>query len=326
MTGYNNCINYIVEAKKQGLGSRKIAKDLGVSKTTVNYWYQRFLDEQNESAVDILNIQQSHKLKGPKVLILDIENSPTLGYVWGLWKQNVGLNQIKEEWHLLSFAAKWLGDSEDKVIYMDQRNEPNIEDDSAMLQKLWDLLEEADWLITQNGRQFDIKKIRARMIMQGFKPFSPVRHIDTLEIAKRVFGFTSNKLEWMTDKLCTKYKKSKHQKFTGFELWAECLKGNIEAFQEMEDYNKLDILSLEELYYKVSPWYDKLPNPNLYTESVDIQCICGSHNIVEQGFATTDVSKFQQYVCKDCGKIYRGRVNLLSKDKKQSILTNVREN
>jgi hypothetical protein len=164
------------------------------------------------------------------------------------------------------------------------------------------------------------------MIMQGFKPFSPVRHIDTLEIAKRVFGFTSNKLEWMTDKLCTKYKKSKHQKFTGFDLWSECLKGNIEAFQEMEDYNKLDILSLEELYYKVSPWYDKLPNPNLYIESVDIQCICGSHNIVEQGFATIDVSKFQQYVCKDCGKIYRGRVNLLSKDKKQSILTNVREN
>ena len=84
MTGYSNCISYIVEAKKQGLGSRKIAKDLSVSKSTVNYWYQRFLDEQNESAVDILNIQQSHKLKGPKVLILDIENSPTLGYVWGV--------------------------------------------------------------------------------------------------------------------------------------------------------------------------------------------------------------------------------------------------
>lgn len=182
MTGYNNCINYIIEAKKQGLGSRKIAKELEISKSTVNYWYQRFLDEQNESAVDILNIQQVPKLKGPKVLILDIENSPILGYVWSLWKQNVGLNQIKEEWHLLSFAAKWLGDSEDKVIYMDQRNEPNIEDDSVMLQKLWSLLDEADWLITQNGRQFDIKKIRARMIMQGFKPFSPVRHIDTLEM------------------------------------------------------------------------------------------------------------------------------------------------
>ena len=26
MTGYSNCISYIVEAKKQGLGSRKIAK------------------------------------------------------------------------------------------------------------------------------------------------------------------------------------------------------------------------------------------------------------------------------------------------------------
>jgi hypothetical protein len=164
------------------------------------------------------------------------------------------------------------------------------------------------------------------MVMAGFPPFSPVKHIDTLEIAKKVFGFTSNKLEWMTDKLCTKYKKNKHQKFSGFELWSECLKRNQEAFMEMELYNRLDILSLEELYYIVSPWSDRLPNPNLYTSELNIKCICGSENIQEHGFATTEVSKFQQYQCKDCGKIYRGRKNLLTKEKRETILTNAREN
>lgn len=38
----------------------------------------------------------------------------------------------------------------------------------------------------------------------------------------------------MTDKLCVKYKKLNHSKFPGMELWRECLKGNSEAWTEME--------------------------------------------------------------------------------------------
>lgn len=104
------------------------------------------------------------------------------------------------------------------------------------------------------------------------------------------------------------------------------MKGNIEAWEEMETYNKFDILSLEELYFALVPWYDKLPNPNLYSDSLKIKCICGSARLKEHGFATTDVSKFKQYVCEDCGKHYRGRKSLLTKEKRESILTNVREN
>ena len=83
--------------------------------------------------------------------------------------------------------------------------------------------------------------------------------ITTLIIAKSTFGFTSNKLEYMTDALCSDTKKSKHSKFPGFELWKECLNGNMEAWEEMEAYNKDDVISLEELYKKLSPWSDRLP-------------------------------------------------------------------
>jgi hypothetical protein len=34
---------------------------------------------------------------GPKIATLDIETCPLESYTWGLWKQNVGLNQIKTE-------------------------------------------------------------------------------------------------------------------------------------------------------------------------------------------------------------------------------------
>ena len=42
-----------------------------------------------------------------KILIIDIETSPIMGKVWSLWKQNVSLDQIEEDWYIMSYAAKW---------------------------------------------------------------------------------------------------------------------------------------------------------------------------------------------------------------------------
>ena len=36
--------------------------------------------------------------KTPKILILDIETAPLRAFVWKLWKQNIGINQIISEW------------------------------------------------------------------------------------------------------------------------------------------------------------------------------------------------------------------------------------
>lgn len=253
----------------------------------------------------------------PRVLFLDIETSPILGYVWSLWNNNVGLNQIETDWHLLSWSAKWLG--EDEVIYQDQRDAKNIEDDSKLLKGIWELLDQASIIVTQNGKAFDEKKLNARFIMNGFEPPSSYQHIDTKQIAKRKFGFTSNRLEYMTSKLCTKYEKSKHSKFSGFELWKECLAGNIEAWDSMKDYNKLDVLSLEELYTKLIPW-DNSVNFNVYHSNLMNECTCGSTDFKKAGYHFTNSGKYQRYKCKSCGKEYRDGDNLLSKNKRKSLL------
>lgn len=256
------------------------------------------------------------KSSGPKVLLVDIETAPVLGYVWALWDQNVGLNQIKTDWYILSWSAKWLGDP--KVMYADQRAAANLEDDKALLRGVWKLLDEADVVIWQNGRNFDHKKLNARFILNGMQPPSSYKHIDTLEIAKRHFGFTSNKLEYMSSKLCTKYKKQDHKKFPGFEMWKECLSGNIDAWKAMEKYNRYDVLALEELYTKLRPW-DNSVNFNLWTESNTSVCKCGSQSFQRRGYAVTSAGKFQKYRCNQCGSETRGRDNLLSKDKRKSL-------
>lgn len=248
----------------------------------------------------------------PKVLVFDVETAPILSWVWGLFDQNVGLNQIDSDWYILSWAAKWLGEPASKVMYMDQRYSKNIEDDSRILRGLWKLLDEADVVITQNGNSFDIKKLNARFIMHGMKPPSSYKCIDTLLIAKAKFKFTSNKLEYMTDKLCKKYKKLKHTKFQGFDLWSQCLKGNREAWKTMEEYNKYDVLSLEELYNILAPWYGGF-NFDIYSDSKVDRCNCGSTELKKNGIFYTSIARYQRYKCKTCGAEFRGHKNLLTK-------------
>lgn len=255
-----------------------------------------------------------------KILVLDIETAPLLGFVWGLWDNNVALNQLYKDWHLLSWSAKWLGSN--KVLYMDQRNEKNIEDDKRILKGIWDLLDEADVVITQNGKQFDTKKLNARFVLNGMKPPSSYKQIDTLILAKKHFGFTSNKLEYMSEKLNTKYKKLKHSKFSGFELWSECLKGNRKAWREMEKYNKYDVLALEELYYKLIPW-DNTLNFNVFNEDENMVCSCGSKEFTKNGFFYSSVGKYQRYSCKKCGSEFRDRFNSHTKEKMKSLKVGV---
>jgi hypothetical protein len=252
-----------------------------------------------------------------KILIYDIETAPLISYTWGLWDQNIALNQIKQDWHVLSWSAKWL-DSKD-VMYADQRDASNIEDDKAILKKIWNLLNEADVVVTQNGKQFDQKKLNARFIIHGMQPPSPYRHIDTLELAKKNFGFTSNKLEYLSDKLCTKHKKlTNRSNYSGFELWKACLAGDQKAWQTMEKYNKHDVLALEELYKKLIPWHNPV-NLNVYTEELANKCSCNKPKLTKNGFKMTNTGKFQVYQCQNCGAQTRGRTNLLSKEKRDSL-------
>jgi hypothetical protein len=260
----------------------------------------------------------SKQRKGPKALILDIETAPILAWVWKIWDQNIGLNQISNDWHVLSWSAKWLGDPASKIMYMDQRDAERIEDDSYILKALWDLIDEADIVITQNGVSFDIKKLNARFIINGLPPPSSYKNIDTKLIAKKRFGFTSNKLEYMTDKLCKKYKKLKHGKYPGFELWIAVLSGDLNAWKEMEKYNKYDVLSLEELFNKLIPWENNI-NFGIYSDNEVYRCTCGSEKFKKRGFYYTNTGKFQRYKCFKCGAENRDRTNLFTKEKSKSI-------
>lgn len=298
---------------KGDLSRRKIAKAIGISRTKCLDFLRGFHKwDKSLKAPDI---------EGAKVLVLDIETAPVKASVWGLWNNNVGLNMIEADWYILSWAAKWIGS--DEIYYEDKSQSWDTEDDSELLKNIWTLMDQADVILTQNGIKFDNKKLNARFLLNGMPPVSNFRNVDTLVEAKKHFSFTSNRLEYMTDKLCKRYKKQTQGKFAGFELWSECMKGNAEAWEEMRNYNMYDILSLEELYVIMRPFMKSHYNVNLYTSSTDILCKCGGDNFTNNGYAYTNLSKFDRFKCDDCGAEVRGRVNLLSKEKRESLRMNV---
>jgi len=255
----------------------------------------------------------------PRILILDIETAPLLASVWRIWDENIGLNQINSDWHLLSFSAKWVGSS--KIIYADQSRAKRIEDDTRLLAIVHKLLCEADIVVAHHGKKFDLPKLNARFITNGFQPPSPYKIVDTREVAAKTFGFTSNKLEFLSSVLCTK-KKLAHRKFAGFELWKQCLAGNQAAWAEMKKYNIRDVEALEELYLKFRPWQQvNSPNFSVFNSSEVEQCPkCGSENIQRNGFICLTVGKYQRFKCGDCGAWARSGVLANTKEKRKAML------
>lgn len=236
-----------------------------------------------------------------KVLILDIETSPLIVYVWELKDQYVGLNQMIQDWEIMAWSAKRLGEPASSIRYYDKRHN---KDDKAILQPLWEMLNEADIVITQNGKAFDAKKINARFMLHKMPPPKPYKHLDTYLIAKNAAAFTSHSLEYLSERLNTKYKKLSHSKFPGLSLWKECLKGNKEAWEEMKKYNIHDVLSTEEFYLKIRAWAPASA-PDVYSRLGECKT-CGSRHLIKQGFDRTKTGIWQQLQCTKCHRWQRG--------------------
>ncbi len=256
----------------------------------------------------------------PKILILDIETSPTKAFTWGMWQEVTSYSFIERDWYILCWAAKWLGEKEvisSALPDFKKTYQADPENDKLILKELVKLLEQADIIVAHNGIDFDRKKINARLIINGITPPPPCRWVDTLKICRSEFAFTSNKLADVVQFL----KVGKKLDTGGFQLWKDCLAGVEKAWALMVKYCKGDVQILEKVYLALRPYILQHPNLSIYLDSDRPVCPkCGSAKIQKRGYAFTTASKFQRFCCTECGGWGREKVNLIEKDKR-SILT-----
>ena len=230
-----------------------------------------------------------------KILLLDIETAPNTAHVWGLFKQNIALNQIQESSYILCWSAKWLG-SHDTLFYSIQSASPQW-----MLLEIWDLLDQADAVVHYNGTKFDIPTLNKEFLLYGFKPPSPYKQIDLLRVARNQFKFPSNKLDYVANALGLG-KKTKH---IGHELWVKCMENDPEAWKMIEEYNKNDVTLLEKVYGKLLPWIKNHANHSLHSDAPEVCPNCGGTHYQKRGFYYTLNSKYQRYKCQNCGTWFR---------------------
>lgn len=229
-----------------------------------------------------------------RIIFLDVENSPSLGYSWG--KFDVNILDFKTDWFMLSFAYRVFGEKTTHVHgLIDYPGfKKNKEDDRKLMQDLWNVMDSADILIGHNLDRFDIRKACARFLIHGMPPPSPFRTIDTLKIARKAFKFDSNSL----DDLARVLKIGRKLKHVGFALWLGAMSGDPESWRVMKKYNIHDVDLLEQVYLAMRPWATGHANVN----RGELQACpkCGSKNVQRRGYEYTLLRQKQRYQCLAC--------------------------
>lgn len=249
-----------------------------------------------------------------KTLLLDIETAPHKVYAWGLWGQNIAINQIEEPGYTLSWAAKWYGDN--GVMYMDRDGIDPFE----MIAGVYELINEADVLVHYNGNKFDIPILNQEFLMYGFRPPAPSINIDLLNTVKKRFRFPSRKLDYVARALNLEGK-LQHK---GMDLWRECMNDDREAWKTMREYNIQDVILLEQVYEKLQPWVTNHPNFGLFVNSDRPICPnCGSNHLQKRGTYYTKTLSYQRYHCQECGAWSRERNTNLNKEQRPNVLSGI---
>lgn len=237
-----------------------------------------------------------------KILVLDIETRPNMAYVWGLWDQNIGLNQIIETGSVISFAAKWYG--EKKIHFYSDFHDGH----ETMIKAAWELFNEAEAIVHFNGKQFDIKHLNREFMVAGLTPPSPHKDVDLLSVVRSRFKFASNKLQHVATELGIG-SKVQHD---GFELWVRCMADDAKAWDLMRRYNKHDVKLTEQLYEQLRPWIKSHPNVALGEGRPDHCPTCGNDRMQSRGVQKSPFGIYQRYQCQGCGAWFKSRRRLIN--------------
>lgn len=125
-----------------------------------------------------------------------------------------------------------------------------------MLKDVIHRLNEYPILVAHNGVNFDRKWLNTVAVLEGLDPLDPRgKIIDPVLIARRHLGFSSNRLDALSDWLSTKYKKSPVRR----DVWLRAsLDADKEALDYIVDHCIKDVEVLEEVMWKMRQYIPQI--------------------------------------------------------------------
>lgn len=248
-----------------------------------------------------------------RVLTLDIETQRGIVESFDLWPKFIPIDRIRVPARMLCFAAKWR--DEDEVQFFsawDEHKDYTVKPKAyrAMIQAGWDLLDEADVVVTWNGDRFDLQWFQGEFGRLEMGPPSPYKSLDLFKVARSKFGrsLMSLKLDWSARQWLGDAK----VKHGGSDLWHDIRYGTAEekadAQQLMMEYNIHDTVLTERILERHLPWTGV--NFSVYDEDNADRTVCPfceSTKLNKRGFSYTTAYAYQRYRCMDCGGWSKGR-------------------
>lgn len=210
-----------------------------------------------------------------KVLVYDIETSRLSADLWWTGKQYVNYKQVTKDPKIISISWKWIGD--DKV-HSDTWDKNQC--DKAMLEKFLQAYNNASFVIGQNNDMFDNKWIKTRAAKHRLMVNRFVKSLDIYKLAKSNFRLISYSMDYMA-KFFGLTPKQSHE---GIIMWEKVEKGTQkeqkEYLKKMVEYNKGDIVTTEELYLTLRPYFKTVTNKAVESGLPKWACpVSGSKNV-----------------------------------------------
>lgn len=146
-------------------------------------------------------------------------------------------HDIEKSFFVICWSAAWVDDNEPKIMSdVVTPWEAVHRRDKRCLQRLWSLMDAADYVVGHNSDGFDIKKAETRFLLNRMGTPSEYKTRDTLKLARRRFKAESNALAYWSRLLGGNDKDHMTR-----EDWLECNKGNPKILSKMRHYNKGDV-------------------------------------------------------------------------------------
>lgn len=256
------------------------------------------------------------KIKKPKILSFDLEVSPAIGWFYPP-TYDTGILKVEERQKLMSFAFQWVGEKRITSValndFSDYEKDPR--DDRQLVEALHEQMSRADILLGQNSDNFDIKMANYFFIRNNLEPIPPTKSIDTKKIAKRYFRFANNKLDNLGEELGVGGK----TEITHADLWYKCfVERDEKSWALMNKYCENDVRITTEIYLKMRGFMRNHPNLARISGDFDSCPGCGGYNYRIRAYRYTNLLKYHQYSCNDCGIFFSDRQAVL--DSKPSFV------
>jgi hypothetical protein len=172
----------------------------------------------------------------------------------------------------------------------------------AMLERVWHVYDEADIIQGHNIARFDTRKLKADWAMMGLKSPRPWKTVDTLAIARREFGFESNTLASLCERMGVPGKVDHYDP----ECARLAVAGDKDAQKRLRTYNQGDIEASEALADAMRGWIPAHPFIGTHGDTKRCnQCSSEDLTLMPNTYRAV-VLDYGLWRCNNCGGHIRG--------------------